>query len=64
MKLDYILISFIVVTIFSVFVNASDSKSVPTDYPDIPMRIELGSEAVALDDYIDPKVNRKHKGLY
>ena len=56
MKLDYILISFIVVTIFSVFVNASDDKKAPKDYPDIPVGIELDIEPIAPDDYIDPKV--------
>ena len=56
MKLDYILISFIVVTIFSAFVNASDSKSVPKDYPDIPVGIELDRESIDPDEYIDPKV--------
>ena len=55
MKLDYILISFIVVTIFSAFINASDDKKAPKDYPDIPVGIELDIELIAPDDYIDPK---------
>ena len=56
MKLDYILISFIVVTIFSVFVNASDDKSIPDDYPEIPVAI-VGAkhEPITADTYVDPK---------
>ena len=49
------MISFIVITIFSAFVNASDDKKAPKDYPDIPVGIELDIEPIAPDDYIDPK---------